>query len=123
MTRPRQNPQPDWIDPDEWRLANEWARTEILHTVYVATTCNGGCGASWLAGRIASGIGDPPQSFCGLQMDKRRKVVWNQINRLLDSKRLEKFSRRDHPGGSSLMHLRMGNVLEQMLYAVDQEGS
>lgn len=119
----RQKPLPDWIDPDEWREACEWARTEILHTVRVATLAGGGCGASWLASRIASGLGNPPSGFYGLKMDKRRKLAWNQINRLLDTCRIERFSQRERPGGSYLMHLRMCNVLDRMLYAVDQEDS
>lgn len=119
MSRPKPNPQPDWIDPDEWRKSHEWARIEILHTVRIATKTNGGCGASWLVTRLASGVGGPPDAYCSMSMDKRRRLVWAQIHRLIEKKQIEQFDRRI--GQGDLMHLRTSNVLDQMLYAVDKE--
>jgi hypothetical protein len=116
-------PRTDWIDPDEWRKANEWAREEILRCVKVATEAGGGCGASWLVSRIASGIGNPSREFYCLDMDKRRKLAWKQVHRLLKRRLLEQFDKPERKGGSILMHLRTTTVLDQMLYAVDQESA
>jgi hypothetical protein len=56
-------------------------------------------------------------------MDKRRKLAWKQVHRLLKRRLLEQFDKPERKGGSILMHLRTTTVLDQMLYAVDQESA
>lgn len=110
--------KPEWhLSAKDFRLANEWARRKILEAVMSSGAI--GITASGLVGMLTLDEGDDvPAGLVGMTSDRRGRLIWRNINRLMDKRVIEDFQ---DPDNYNWMTLRTVNVLDRMTYALSQE--